>query len=107
MLSSDETVRDRRDPYNLTRGSITVQSYLVEVYVPRSGMRDAGGADPRARAAAEQLAREGLLLRYVRTTYVPDDETCFHVFEAASEEIVREACRRAAFGSPRIVPVME
>jgi hypothetical protein len=40
-------------------------------------------------------------------TFVPDDETCFHVFEAASAEIVSELCRRAELGSPRIVPAVE
>jgi hypothetical protein len=48
-----------------------------------------------------------MAIRYVRTMFVPDDETCFLVFEAASEEIVREACRHAELGSPRIVPVVE
>jgi len=84
-----------------------VQRYLVEVYVPRSRMQDARAAGAVARAAVAQLAREGRALRYVRATYIPTDETCFHLFEAASEEIVREACRRAALDSLRIVPVVE
>jgi len=43
----------------------------------------------------------------VRTTFLPDDETCFHIFDAASEEVVGEACRRAGIASGRIVPAME
>jgi hypothetical protein len=43
----------------------------------------------------------------VRTTFLPDDETCFHVFEAASEEAVGEVCRRAGIGSGRIFPAVE
>jgi hypothetical protein len=39
--------------------------------------------------------------------FLTDDETCFHVFEAASAQIVHEVCRRAELGSPRIVPAME
>jgi hypothetical protein len=31
-------------------------------------------------------------IRYVRTMFLPDDETCFHVFQAPSEEAVAEAC---------------
>ena len=46
-------------------------------------------------------------VRYVRTTFLPDDETCFHVFEAAAEEAVREICRRAGIDSARIVPAVE
>jgi hypothetical protein len=62
--------------------------YLVEVYLPRSQAHEAGATGRRARAAAEALALEGVPIRYVRTTYVPDDETCFHLFEAASTDIV-------------------
>ena len=81
--------------------------YLVETYVPRTNAGAARAAGRRARAAARQLSREGKLVRYVRTTFLPGDETCFHIFEAASEEDVTEACRRAAVGSPRIVPALE
>jgi len=75
-----------------------VPSYLVEVYVPNA---------EDARAAARQLSREGGSVRYVRMTFLPGDETCFHVFEADSEEAVAEACRRAGLGSPRIVAAVE
>lgn len=76
--------------------------YLVETYVPRTNANAAQAAGRRARAAARQLSREGNLVRYVLTTFLPRDETCFHVFEAASEEYVTEVCRRAEVGSPRI-----
>jgi hypothetical protein len=61
----------------------------------------------KARAAAEELANAGVAVRYVRTTFLPDDETCFHVFEATSEEAVGEVCRRAGIGSGRIIPALE
>jgi len=81
--------------------------YLVEAYVPRSRARDARAAEREARAAAEELAREGAPIRYVRMTFLPDDETCFHIFEAASKKTVSEVCRRAGIGSGRIVPAVE
>jgi hypothetical protein len=86
---------------------ISVPSYLAEAYVPRSRLQEARAAGGRARTAAERLSQEGMAVRYVRTTFLPDDETCFHVFEAASAQIVREVCRRAELGSPRIIPAME
>ena len=81
--------------------------YLVEAYVPRSRASEARVAGRDARAAAEELTREGTRIRYVRTTLLPDDETCFHVFETRSEEAVGEVCRRAGIGSGRIVPILE
>jgi len=51
--------------------------------------------------------REGTPVRYVRMTFLPDDETCFHIFDAASAEPVGEACRCAGIGSGRIVHAVE
>lgn len=82
-------------------------SYLVEVYLPRSRAREARAIGRRARTAAEQLSREGVPIRYVRTTYLPDDEMCFHLFEAGTLAAVEEASRRAALGRARIVPAIE
>jgi hypothetical protein len=84
-----------------------VPSYLVETYVPKIRAHDVRASGQRARSAARQLTREGAAVRYIRTTFLPGDETCFHVFEAASEEVVAEACLRAGLGSPRIVPAVE
>ena len=81
--------------------------YLVEAYIPRSRAREALAAGRDARRAAEALLREGTPIRYVRTTLLPNDETCFHIFEAASEEAVGEACRRAGIGAGRIVAAIE
>jgi hypothetical protein len=80
-----------------------MHEYLVEVYVPRNGAADVREAAARARAAAEQLSGEGLAVRYVRAIFVPEDETCFHVFEAISPEAVRAASEGAGFPAQRIV----
>jgi Protein of unknown function (DUF4242) len=84
-----------------------VPSYLVETYVPESRPDDARAARRRARAAANEVSLAGAHIRYVRMTFLPRDETCFHVFAADSEDAVAEACRRAGLGSPRIIPALE
>jgi hypothetical protein len=84
-----------------------VQNYLVEVYLPRSRAHEAHASARRARAATEAPVHEGVPIRYVRTTYLPDGETCFHVFEAASADVVEEAGRRAGLGRARVVPAVE
>jgi hypothetical protein len=48
-----------------------------------------------AREASRQLTAEGRPIRFVRAVFVPEDETCIHVYEAASANDVREAARRA------------
>lgn len=88
-------------------GEPRVASYLVETYVPGVLAQDARAAGRRARAAARQLSRQGLAVRYVRTTLLPGDETCFHIFEAVSPDAVAEACRLAGLEAPRIVPAVE
>jgi hypothetical protein len=81
--------------------------YLVEIYVPQAHADDARAAGQRARAAARQLSRKGEPVRYVRTTLLPGDETCFHVFDASSENAVAEVCRLAWLETPRIVRALE
>jgi hypothetical protein len=75
-----------------------VPSYLVEAYLPRDA-----APEPRLR----RWRTRGVPIRYVRTTYLPDDETCFHVFEAASSDIVEAAGRRTEPGRARVVPTVE
>ena len=82
-------------------------TYVVEAYMPRSHAQQARAAGRRARAAAEELSREGEPIRYVRTTFLPEDETCFHVFEAPSAEVVEAASSRAELGRARVVPAID
>lgn len=82
-------------------------TYLVEAYMPSSHTTEARAAGQRARAAAEELSREGTPVRYVRTTFLPDDETCFHLFKAVSANAVEEVTRRASLGRVRVVPAVE
>lgn len=84
-----------------------MHDYVVEVYLPRSRALNARVTARRARAAAEELARDGLPIRYLRSTFLPDDETCFHFFAAGSPEIVEQAIARAALGRARVVPAVD
>ncbi|MGH7359236.1 MAG: nickel-binding protein [Candidatus Rokuibacteriota bacterium] len=75
--------------------------FLVELYVSRT---DAGAVElgaARARAAAEALTREGTPVRYLRSIFVPEDETCF-LYEAGSADAVREAAGRAGLAFERV-----
>lgn len=74
--------------------------FLVEVYLSRSNGFDASVA--RARHAAEELTREGTRVVYLTSVFVPEDETCFLLYEAASADAVHEAARRAALPFERV-----
>ena len=77
-----------------------MQSYLVESYAANSGVED-------QRERAQLAAEVGTGVRYIRTTFLPGDETLLHVFEAESPEAVREAVRVAALPYERIVEAVE
>jgi hypothetical protein len=42
-------------------------------------------------------------VRFVRSVFIPEDETCLCVYQASSAEDVREAARRAQLPSNRVV----
>jgi hypothetical protein len=76
-------------------------SFLVESYVPGP----AGVDDARERA--RRTAELGDGIRHLRTTFLPDDETILHFFEAPSVEALDEAGKRAALQFERIVEAVE
>jgi hypothetical protein len=82
-----------------------VPEFLIELYVSRA---DAAGAERdarRARLAAEQLTRAGTPVRYLRSLFLPLDETCLLLYEAASADAVRTAAQRAALPFDRVTEV--
>jgi hypothetical protein len=76
--------------------------YLVETYLSRHRARDLGSIQERLRHAGEALTRDGMDVLHVRTVFVPADETCFHLFDAASAAAVLAAGERAAIDFDRI-----
>jgi hypothetical protein len=84
-----------------------MQSYLAEAYVARSRAAELRAHERRARAATRELTRNGTPIRFVRSVFVPADEICFYVFEAASAEVVGAACERAALPFQRVVEAVD
>lgn len=76
--------------------------FLVELYVSRTDGAGVEHGAERARVAAEELTGEGTPVRYLRAIFVPEDETCFLLYEAASVDDVREAARRAELPFERV-----
>jgi Protein of unknown function (DUF4242) len=81
-----------------------VNTYLIEAYVAGGDIAD---LQDRARATAAAMRGEGREVRHLRSVLVRADETCFHLFEAASEDVVAELGRRAGLRYERIVEAEE
>jgi hypothetical protein len=77
-------------------------SYLVEAYAA-----DSPTTLTEARECARRTAELGTGVTYLRTTFVPGDETILHFFEAPSPEALGEAGRLASLAFERIVEAVE
>jgi hypothetical protein len=75
-------------------------TYLVERYLPG---RDRAWLD----AALARLRKDRGGIAYLGSTYVPEDDSCFCRFEAASAENVRDANEIAGVPFARIVAAEE
>jgi hypothetical protein len=84
-----------------------VASFLLESYSPK---REAAALDEltaRARKGAADAAHEGLEVRHVRSFIAPDDDMCFHIFEAPSANAVARVSELASLDHERITEVIE
>jgi len=77
--------------------------YIVERYLPGLRQTELAHALGRLELTTEELRREGVPVRYLGSTIVPEDEVCFCHFEAPSEAAVAEANKRARLAFDRIV----
>ncbi len=82
------------------------EAFLVEHYRPGVTADDLGVLAARVREAAGAMEGEGEAVRYLRATIVPVDESLLCLFEAASEQLVREAYARAEIPFERITAVI-
>src|SRR4029079_15474027 len=65
--------------------------YLVELYVAQGDQNVARRHAESAEQAGAELTHEGRPVRCLRSIFVPADETCFLLFDAASADLVAEA----------------
>jgi hypothetical protein len=79
------------------------KTYLVEAYVSKSDANCPAGIADRAVLASKEMRHEGTFVRYLRSIFIPQDETCFHIFEAGSEQDARNAAARAGIQPERVL----
>jgi hypothetical protein len=80
-----------------------VPSYLIETFLPRGAAGERTARERRAHSAAEELTRKGTRVGFEHTIHVPDDETCFFVFDAPSSRDAALAAQLAELGPLRVV----
>lgn len=80
--------------------------FLLELYVSRGAAALARRDAERARIAAVELTRAGTPVSWVRSIFVPEDETCYLLYEADSADAVREAARQAGLPFERVAEAL-
>lgn len=81
--------------------------YMVERSLKGIGMDELGGAQKAAIATAASMSESGEPIRYIRSTFAPEDGRCMCLFESDSEERVRKLNDTAGIPYDRVVPAMD
>ncbi len=81
--------------------------FMVERRLPDMGMEALGSAQQAAIAKSREMSAAGTPVRYIRTTYAPEDGRCMCLFEAPSSEDVKRLNDEAGLPYDRIVPAMD
>ncbi len=79
-----------------------MKQYMVERRLPDFPADQLPAAAAATKQKATELSGEGRDVRYVRSTYVPDGEKCYCLFESDSVEAVEEVQRRAGLPYEKI-----
>jgi hypothetical protein len=81
--------------------------FMVERSLAGISMDDLGGAQKAAIDKGEQMTATGTPVRYIRTTFTPEDGRCLCLFEAQSGEDVKRLNDEAGLPYDRVVPAMD
>lgn len=81
--------------------------YMVERELPGITMEQLAAAQRAAIAASERFSAAGLPVRYLRSTFVPEDARCLCLFEAPDPVSVREVNEAAGLPFWRVVEVLD
>jgi hypothetical protein len=79
-----------------------MREFVAEQYLAAPHSDVAAGRAAAARRAAEQLTSEGTPVQFVRSIFIPEDETCLHLYRAESMEAVCTLAARASLTLERI-----
>jgi hypothetical protein len=81
--------------------------YLVDRNLPGITMDQLAEAQRAAIEASERFSSEGKQVRYIRSTFVPEEAHCMCLFEATTADFVREVNEAAAIPFSRISEALD
>jgi hypothetical protein len=81
--------------------------FMVERSLKGIAMDDLAAAQRAAIGKAEELRRNGTDIRYLRTTFAPEDGRCMCLFEAPSEADVKRLNDEAELPYTRVVTALD
>jgi hypothetical protein len=81
--------------------------YLVERDLPGVTTEALRDAQQAAIASSRRFTDEGRPVRYIRSTFVPGEERCMCLFEAATPELVREVNEAARIPYVRVSEALD
>lgn len=79
-----------------------MRDFVGEQYLSAGDPDSAAQLACAARRASEELSSEGTPVLYIRSIFIPVDETCIHLYRADSAEAVHAAAARASLQLERV-----
>jgi 16S rRNA C967 or C1407 C5-methylase (RsmB/RsmF family) len=84
-----------------------MQVFMVERSLKGIPMDALAAAQKKAIETSQQLSRDGTAVRYIRTTFVPEEGCCMCLFAAERLEDVKRVNELAQIPFDRIVPALD
>ena len=81
--------------------------YMVDRNLPGITPEQLAGAQRAAITASERFTAEGRDVRYLRSTFLPDESRCMCLFEAPTRQRVKEVNDAANLPYTRIVEALD
>jgi hypothetical protein len=85
------------------REETTMAVYMVERSLPGITMEQLGAAQKAAIDTGKRLTAAGKAVRYIRSTWVPQEAHCMCLFEASNAELVKQLNDEAKIPYTRVI----
>ncbi len=81
--------------------------YMVERKLPGVTIDVLAAAQRRAIDTAADMSQQGTPVRYLRSTFVPEESSCMCLFDAGSADVVEQLNRKAEIPFDRVVEALD